>query len=646
VFKEAPSYRVGYDGVGVYARVLAYTTKGNPHMNLVNGVNRQTDAVARCGVAAGFIHAGQYEAARDALGEFWQGIGQRPELKGLKPLAAAEVLLQCGSLSGWLGSVRQIPDAQERAKDLLSEALRKFRSQGQKSKVCEAQYELGMCYFRLGGYDDARVVLGEALAELRDEDAELKAKTLIRRTLVEVWTGRYHEALDILKEAQPFFEGVNDAIKGRWHGQMALVLRRMATAEGRADFADRAIIEYTAAAYHLERAGHERYCAVALNNLAFLLYKLGRYSESHENLDRAVQLVKRLKDDGLLAQVNETRARVLVAEKKYREADRAITESIQTLEKGEERALLSDALTIQGVVWANMGLDDDSIRVLRESLKVAIDSGATSNAAHAALALIEEHGGRLPEYELYRVYRTTDALLKDTQDAEDVARLRACARIVMKRLTGRELDDPTFTLKKAVLTYEARLIEETLRLEQGSVTRAAKRLGISYQTLGEILRARHQSLLSLRTALKPRRHSIIPSPNKPARRPKAKRPQTVTILHAEDNEAVANVVKDTLESKGWKVKTCADGITALRKLASKVRYDLLLLDNDLPGVNGLELTRTTRKLAHRRRTPIIMFSASEVETEAWKAGVDAFLRKPQEIGNLIAMATRLLSKGK
>jgi CheY-like chemotaxis protein/tetratricopeptide (TPR) repeat protein len=613
-------------------------------MNLMDGVSMQTDAVTRCGVAAGLIHAGQYEEARDALGELWQGIGNRPALKGLKPLAAAEVLLQCGVLSGWLGSVGQIPDAQEQAKDLLSEAQRTFESQGQKAKVSECQHELGMCYFRLGAYDDARVVLDEAAKGARDD--ELKAKVLIRRTFVEVWTGRYHDGLAILKEAQPFFEGVDDALKGRWHGQLALIYRRLAVAELRADYADSAIIEFTAAIYHLERAGHERYCAVALNNLAFLFYTLGRYPEAHENLDRAIEILKRLNDDGLLAQVNETRARVFLAEKKYREADRAIIESIQTLEKGGERALLSDALTIQGVVWANMGLDDDSLKVLRESLKVAIDSGATSNAAHAALTLIEEHGGRLPEYELYRVYRTTDDLLKDTQDTEDVARLRACARIVTARLNGPEPGTPTFSLKKAVLTYEARLIEETLRLEQGSVTKAAKRLGISYQTLGEILRARHKNLLPLRTALKKRWHSIIRVPNKPARRPKAKRPQTVTILHAEDNEAVASVVKDTLESKGWKVKTCADGITALRKLASKVRYDLLLLDNDLPGVTGLELTRTTRKLAHRRRTPIIMFSASDVETEAWKAGVDAFLRKPQDIDNLTAMATRLLSKGK
>lgn len=132
-------------------------------------------ALRRCRLAADLIHAGRYERARDALGELWQGVGSRPELKGLQPLAVAEVLLQCGVLSGWLGSVRQIPDAQEKAKDLLTEALRCFQSQRQPVKVAEVYYELGRCYFRLGAYDDSRVILDEALTTLGEQDPQLKA---------------------------------------------------------------------------------------------------------------------------------------------------------------------------------------------------------------------------------------------------------------------------------------------------------------------------------------------------------------------------------------------------------------------------------------------------------------------------------------
>jgi tetratricopeptide (TPR) repeat protein len=208
----------------------------------------------RCSNAAELIYAGQYEAARDELGEVWRGVGQRPRTN-YAPLINAEILLQCGTLSGWLGSAQQL-DVQEKAKDLLFEALRIFQSSHLRTKVSEAQYELGMCYWRLGAYDEARVVLSEAAQGI--EETELKAKILIRRTLVEIWVGRYYEAQEILKDAQKLFERCSDATKGRWHGQTAIVLRKLATAERRPDYADRAIIEFTAAIYHCEQAGHER----------------------------------------------------------------------------------------------------------------------------------------------------------------------------------------------------------------------------------------------------------------------------------------------------------------------------------------------------------------------------------------------------
>ncbi|HVF57021.1 MAG TPA: response regulator [Pyrinomonadaceae bacterium] len=599
----------------------------------------------RCRQSAEFIHVGQYESAREALSDLWQGIGSRPELKGLTPLVSAEVLLQCGVLSGWLGSVHQISGAQEKAKDLLSEALRKFQSQRQQSKVSEVQYELGICYWREGAYDEARVTLDEARKELKERDNELKAKILIRRTLVEISESRYHDAWNVLKEAEAFFESCSDALKGRWHGQRGLVLRRLATAEGRADYVDRAIVEFTAAIVHYERAKHERYCAINLNNLAMLLYKLGRYREAHQHLEHAVRILIRLNDGGLVAQVNETRARVFVAEHRYQEADGIIDGVVQTFEKGGEYALLADALTIQGVVWARLGVHESSMQVLRHAMNVAQDSGSFSNAGLSALTLIEEHGReRLSETELYDVYARADGLLKDTQDAEEIARLRGCARIVTQRLVGARLSDEDFVLPEVVLAYEAKFIREALEAEQGSVSRAASRLGVRYQSLIHILSARHQDLLKLRTPARARRRSIIRRDSVRKARTAEKNARAAVILHVEDHEVVAGAVKDILEMEGWRVVTCADGEAGFGEIGSKSRYDLLLLDNDLPHVGGLELVRRARQLTHRRRTPIIMLSAGDVEAQAWRAGVDAFLRKPQDIGELAGMVTRLLSK--
>lgn len=473
-------------------------------------LTRNERILLRCRLASELIYIGQYETAREALGELWQGVGNRPEVDKIKPQIAAEVLLQCGTLSGWLGGAQHISGAHEKAKDLLFEAMRMFRAQKQQAKVSEAKYELSKCYFRLGAYEDARIILEQAIKGLEEKDSDLKAKIYIRQSVFEIWTGRYRDALDVLEKARAFFEASGDALKGKWHSQRALVLRRLSAAERRLDYADRAIIEYTAAIFHCEQAGHERYCGNNLNNLAFLLYKLGRYSEAHERLDRAQEIFKRLQDKGSLAQVNETRARVFVAERFYTEADRLITGVIYTFKKGSEYGRLTDALIVQGIAHSRLGLHESSLRILRQAMSVAQTSGAHSNAGRAALTLIEEHGKeRLAEMELYNAYRLADDLLKDTEDAEELERLRHCARIMSRRLIGIKISDENFVLPKAVHDYEARFIREALEAEDGIVTHAAKRLGISHQALIRALETRHQELLSMRTPARIRRRSII-----------------------------------------------------------------------------------------------------------------------------------------
>ncbi|HEX8635783.1 MAG TPA: response regulator [Pyrinomonadaceae bacterium] len=114
------------------------------------------------------------------------------------------------------------------------------------------------------------------------------------------------------------------------------------------------------------------------------------------------------------------------------------------------------------------------------------------------------------------------------------------------------------------------------------------------------------------------------------------------ILLIEDHNIVAQAVKETLEAEGWRVTLCGDGAVAVLRLASEAGYHLLLCDYQLPNVNGLELVRYARTLPHRRATPIIMFSASECAREARLAGVDEFLRKPQDTEKIVETVGRLL----
>lgn len=119
----------------------------------------------------------------------------------------------------------------------------------------------------------------------------------------------------------------------------------------------------------------------------------------------------------------------------------------------------------------------------------------------------------------------------------------------------------------------------------------------------------------------------------------------IKILYVEDFLPVKLIVKETLELEGWHVAACDDGLAAREKIGSLEHYDLILLDDDLPGVSGVALASLARTLEHRRETPIIMLSATERRSDARVAGVDIFLKKPEGMKSLVETIKQLLSSG-
>lgn len=101
------------------------------------------------------------------------------------------------------------------------------------------------------------------------------------------------------------------------------------------------------------------------------------------------------------------------------------------------------------------------------------------------------------------------------------------------------------------------------------------------------------------------------------------------ILLAEDHRPLAESVGAYLEAVGFGVDYAADGLTAMH-LAATQRYDAIVLDIGLPGVNGLEICRSLRRDA-RSSTPIIMLTARDQlddKLSGFDAGADDYLVKP------------------
>jgi two-component system alkaline phosphatase synthesis response regulator PhoP len=116
-----------------------------------------------------------------------------------------------------------------------------------------------------------------------------------------------------------------------------------------------------------------------------------------------------------------------------------------------------------------------------------------------------------------------------------------------------------------------------------------------------------------------------------------------TILYVEDDELLRLTVQDTLELEGYRIESRADGLAALTMIESAEHYDLFLFDNELPGASGLELLRHARMLPRRQHTPVVIISATDCEREALRTGANAFLKKPDDIDQLVSTIARLLN---
>lgn len=304
--------------------------------------------------------------------------------------------------------------------------------------------------------------------------------------------------------------------------------------------------------------------------------------------------------------------------------------------------MLAEALTTHGIVLSVLRHDDQAYAAFERAIQIADEAGDRESAGLAALALVEHLQGRLSDEELFSILEGANERLEKAQNVDLLRRQKECFRRFLSRMMWPELP---ISLEQSVGQYEARLILRALEATDGVIRQAARLLKLSYQGLQKILNNRHSDLRKMIPRIKAGARDK--SRNKGVAlvgKNKSHEVRTVRILHVEDNEMVAAMVKETLENQGWQVETCADGTTALEKISGEDKYDLLLVDYDLPGVNGVEIINRARELDHRCDTPMVMLAASPVEAAAREAGADMFLRKPQDVTSLVDTISRFIKE--
>jgi two-component system, cell cycle response regulator DivK len=126
-----------------------------------------------------------------------------------------------------------------------------------------------------------------------------------------------------------------------------------------------------------------------------------------------------------------------------------------------------------------------------------------------------------------------------------------------------------------------------------------------------------------------------------ARSPSAPPP---LVLVAEDDPDIRLMMKTLLEMKGYRTAEAANGQEAV-EAAARERPDIILVDLQLPRLNGFAVTRFVRQHVELRRVPVVVVSGHDParhRAPALAAGCNAYIQKPIDFDELDGVLTELL----
>jgi two-component system, cell cycle response regulator DivK len=120
------------------------------------------------------------------------------------------------------------------------------------------------------------------------------------------------------------------------------------------------------------------------------------------------------------------------------------------------------------------------------------------------------------------------------------------------------------------------------------------------------------------------------------------------ILIVEDNEKNMKLARDVLQSRGYVTLEAVTGEDGVR-VAIEKKPDLVLMDIQLPGINGIEALRRVRADPECARIPIVAFTASVMSTDRsqiTEAGFDGFIGKPINLKEFLETVKLVLETGR
>ena len=375
------------------------------------------------------------EESRRIFSSFWQDIETDPDVSDFEAVVQAELLRLCGFFLSYYGRSQGKANYQLRGKDLLTKAIEIFEESNILDKAAEARAMLAVCYWYEGEIEECESILQFTEEQFKENHLHpIYLQIRLNRLLTLLWKKDYQKAVKIIEELKIPMELCQDwRLKTMYHNQAGIFYDLLGKY-------DKAVFNHNEALRFARRIKSSRFVATILNNLALLYMQMSNFKSAHSCIDDAISLFKNLKDTGWIPHVLDTKALILIKENKCEEALETIDNAISYFIKGDDYSGLVDAF------WTKI---KSLLRLNRKSEALILFSELSILATQ-----------RIGEFAVKKYAELFAELL----------------------YAGKNLP-----LAEEVKNYKKQLVRQSLWRTNASIIDAASELGISHQSLSDIL---------------------------------------------------------------------------------------------------------------------------------------------------------------
>jgi tetratricopeptide (TPR) repeat protein len=383
----------------------------------------------------------KFDECLEAMSPLWSVLTGKPQISGFSPPVQAEILLRCGALLSWHSGLRQATEYNTIARDWMTEALVIFEDISNREKIAETQIELAYSYWREGAFSEAEAWMETAADMIVSPFNQIGIKLIVCHLLVYHELGKHRIAQEIIK-ANDVAVGLSDdsRMKVHYYINSGLIMHETGNLI-------KALDRYKKTVYYSKEVGNDVILGVAYNNTANIYAELKMYDKALENINYSIALFKEMSDLGRQASCYDSKAMIYLKSGDTAKALKYAEMSIKILEKGEEYATLVGSLLTKSKILISRSQPVEALLCFTVLAEIA--------RSRISEAVAEEY-------------------------TRDFAKL-----IYFKK------DLP---MKEEILHFERHLISEGFQKSGGLLTQAATALGVTHQTLSEMLKRRHEEL--------------------------------------------------------------------------------------------------------------------------------------------------------